>query len=514
MKLKRSGKFFINGITMTAAALLMRSVALLFNSFVAKTIGAEAVGLYSLLSGVYGFAVTLALSGINLAVTRLVSEYLAVDDTLSAALTLKKSFRFAIFFGCLSSVMLYFLSDIAASAWLHELRVMRPLKILCITLPAAAISSVINGYFTAVRRVYKNAVSQSSEMAIKIFSTVMLFSFAAHSDAEIACILLALGGVIAEGLVMILNVIIYLIDKRINLISPATANLKSKKLINRRILGISMPIALTSYFRSALISVEHSLIPRGLLKHGADKSRALIEYGTIGSMALTVINFPYALIGSFSAILIPEITESRARGKTRHVRYLSFRSLQSVAVFSFFLMGVFFSFSDILGELLYSSELAGMYIRQLSFLAPIMYTDTVTDSILKGMGEQLYSMKVNIADAIISVTLVWLLVPRYGIMGYIFTIYIAETINTALSLFKAVKVCHIDRSVALVYVKALFSSFGALAIVRLITGLCNISSLPLLALYAIIYFTLIRITDAVRKDDLKWLRNILRHSAM
>jgi stage V sporulation protein B len=69
-----------------------------------------------------------------------------------------------------------------------------------------------------------------------------------------------------------------------------------------------------------------------------------------------------------------------------------------------------------------------------------MYTDSITDAILKGMGEQLYSMKVNIADACISVVLVYFLVPIYGIYGYIVTIYIAEIINASLSIARMIKI--------------------------------------------------------------------------
>ena len=43
-------------------------------------------------------------------------------------------------------------------------------------------------------------------------------------------------------------------------------------------------------------------------------------------------------------------------------------------------------------------------------------------------------MSVNIADASLSVILVVLLLPRYGILGYIMTVYFTEIINFAFSL--------------------------------------------------------------------------------
>ena len=65
-----------------------------------------------------------------------------------------------------------------------------------------------------------------------------------------------------------------------------------------------------------------------------------------------------------------------------------------------------------------------------------MYLDTSVDSILKGLGYQLYSMIINIADATMSVILVWILLPKFGIMGYIATVYFTEILNAVLSITK------------------------------------------------------------------------------
>jgi len=67
----------------------------------------------------------------------------------------------------------------------------------------------------------------------------------------------------------------------------------------------------------------------------------------------------------------------------------------------------------------------------------VMYLDIGTDCALNGLGEQVYSMKVNILDAAVSALLVWLLVPGLGITGYTATIYIAELLNFALSVARA-----------------------------------------------------------------------------
>ena len=70
----RSRRFFINGIILTATSLLLRGVGVAFGAFVTGKMGADGMGLYTLIMSVYGLAVTAASAGVNLAATRLCAE--------------------------------------------------------------------------------------------------------------------------------------------------------------------------------------------------------------------------------------------------------------------------------------------------------------------------------------------------------------------------------------------------------------------------------------------------------
>ena len=79
---------------------------------------------------------------------------------------------------------------------------------------------------------------------------------------------------------------------------------------------------------------------------------------------------------------------------------------------------------------------AARYIRLLSPLTVFMYMDTVVDALLKGMGEQVYCMKINILDAAIGLLLVLFLTPVFGTGGYILSLYVCEILNLACSAWK------------------------------------------------------------------------------
>jgi stage V sporulation protein B len=62
-----------------------------------------------------------------------------------------------------------------------------------------------------------------------------------------------------------------------------------------------------------------------------------------------------------------------------------------------------------------------------------MYTDMSVDGCLKGLGQQVWSMGINIVDALLGLLLTWQLLPRYALAAYIGIIYATELLNFGLS---------------------------------------------------------------------------------
>lgn len=80
--LRRTKIFFINGTILTITSLIMKSIGMVFNLYVANKIGSEAVGIFGLVMSVYMFAITLATSGLSLACTCIVSEQFSKGNFL------------------------------------------------------------------------------------------------------------------------------------------------------------------------------------------------------------------------------------------------------------------------------------------------------------------------------------------------------------------------------------------------------------------------------------------------
>ena len=101
-------KFFRSGALLTAVGLAMRTVSMFFGAFVTRSVGAEGVGLFTLVMTVYSFAVTLATSGVSLTVTRLVAAAIGQGKEEDVSRVLRGAVAYSLFFGVTSAFLLFF----------------------------------------------------------------------------------------------------------------------------------------------------------------------------------------------------------------------------------------------------------------------------------------------------------------------------------------------------------------------------------------------------------------------
>ena len=209
--MRKTKIFFINGTILTVTAFTMRSIGTVFNLYISRKIGSEAVGVFSLVMSVYMFFVTLATSGLSLACTYIVSEQFSKGNFYDGLKAVRSCLLFSLLLGILSSIIVLMFSNVISQNWLNSTISCTPLYLISIGLPFISVSSVINGYFSAVRKAYKTAVSQVFELLIKIFATVFLLNLYPTNNIEAICSYLILADIISE--ICSCSLLIYLYKK-------------------------------------------------------------------------------------------------------------------------------------------------------------------------------------------------------------------------------------------------------------------------------------------------------------
>ncbi len=507
----RTRRFFLNALSLTATALIMRGVSVLFNIYISNAAGSEAMGLFALLGSVYAFSITVATAGINLGVTRLVSDALALDDGRGAKAAARRAILVCTVTGAIASFLLFVLSDYLGNTVLGDARAIRPLRVLALTLVPIAISSCLSGYFTAVRRVKANAAFGIVSQFVKIGATVAILSLIPGLDTEEACIALVSGGAVAEFFSLGATYLLYIFDKRKIKSNTPEKTCRTPESITKKLLGITLPVTLSACIRSALSMFQHILVPKGIYKSGKSWSEALSSYGALHGMALPLLLFPSAFIISFAGLLIPEVSECCAQNDSARLKRTSYRTLSLSLFFSIGVAGIMLFFSHNIGIAVYHNEETALYIRVLAPLIPVMYIDSAVDAILKGSGHQVYSMNINIIDTLTACIFALTLIPKLGIWGYVISIYATEIMNTTLSLIKMFSVSKMKarpfRQVGL----PILCVVGAANISNLVLKLLPLDSESILLLVFKIVFTvflyilLLALTRTVTNEEKEFL---------
>ena len=424
-------KLIYNTALLTGTSLLMNFIGMAFQIWLVGKIGTTGIGLYQLVCSVTALSATVAISGIRFACTRLVSEELGLENSAGIRGAMRRCTAYGLFFGAASAAILWFLAEPIGFLWVGDARTVLSLQLSAFSMPCIALCSAFSGYFTAVGRVWKPALVHLAEQLAGIALVALFLTMSPAGDIEKSCAAVTAGRLAADALSLLLMAAVYAADRR-SYYSGDEGGLR----LTGRMLRIALPLAVSAYARSALSTLQHLLVPRGLKAAGYSADGALSGYGVIQGMVLPVILFPSCIMSAIAELIIPELTASQVRGDQTGIRQTVASLFKMSLLFSLAVALFLFLFADMLGYVIYNSGEAGYYIRLLSPLVPIMYTDMTVDGCLKGLGQQVWSMGINILDALTGLLLVWWLLPRYALSAYIGIICFGEGFNFILSVFR------------------------------------------------------------------------------
>lgn len=440
--MKNVKKILFNTILLTGASFLMQTVSVSFNVYLTNKIGASGIGLYQLIMTVYSMAVTFSCAGIRLGSTRRTIDIISLDENIGVNKTMWQALRYALCSSSIISAAMIFFAPIIAEHWLNDGRTILCLRTLALCLPFVAMSSAMNGYFTATRTVFKSALVQACEQAVKIIVVINILEKMIPMGIEYSCLGIIIGALAGEIFSFVFLFALLLMSKYMR-------KRRSDKASLKKLLHITVPDAIGSGARSILLTIEHLLIPVGFKKSGQSPEMSLQTYGTINGMAFPILLYPSAALSSLSGLLVPELAQCKVRKQEKKINEIVERILSISLLYGICVGGIIYAFAKPISYAIYGNHSVAIYFQLLSPLVPIMYLDMSVDGMLKGLDQQLYSMRYNIFDSAICVILVWILLPRYAIKGYIIVLFVSEIINFYLSLRRLIKVVqHVTFSVS------------------------------------------------------------------
>ena len=457
-------KLFFSKVLQMALIMAVFNISnLCFGIFVSNRLGAEQTGLFHLIMNVQSIGISLSVSGMSLTATRLLSDMARERALICSDHILARCLRICLTTSVSAAAVMMCASDFIASSLIGRPEAASMLRALSPALVCVAVSAVLGGYFTAFGKV--GAIGTGRLMG-EAASWIYIAGAAHSGDGCIGCIDVVAANVTAM-------IVQCLSDTYLWRKSARTHGAQKSSVTTRHVIALCAPLAIGSYLRTGLSSAENLLIPSRLGASGVADS--LAQYGIIKGMSMPVLFFPSVAVGAFVSLIVPEIARRRARRQPNSIRYISSLSAQYILRFGFLVSAIFFVWADEICGYVYSRAEAGVYLRLLAALPLFMFFDSSCDAILKGLDEQVFGLKVNIADAAMRVLLILVCVPVWGIRGYICILYISELLNLALSYWKLKKITALRFPLAKAVMIPLFAIWCSLGAVNL-TGVSHIAA--------------------------------------
>ena len=501
--------FIKNALILTATSLILRFAGIIFKVWLAALIGSEGIGLYQLIFSVYVLVSTFATSGISTAVTRLVAEEIALENKDGAEKVFKRAIQLTLILAMITVGIVYFGADFISIHILGDTRAAESLKVLPLSLPFMGMSSCLRGYFIARRKVTPNALTQLFEQALRIGLIFLLVKKFIAKGISAACKGVMLGDVISETVSCLILYAVFLNDKR-KLKFNNPSNQKSPVL--RRILHIAVPISSGRYLNSLLRTGENILVPKSLAKYPLSTNNALSQFGMIKGMALPILFFPSAILNSVSTLLIPEISEAVTKKQHNIVKTATHNILKLTAIISFITGAIFFSCGEEIGLLIYKEKDVGFLIKALSPIVPLMYIDSISDGILKGLDQQIFTFRTAVSDSAIRIIMIISFLPLFGMKGFIGIMYFSNFLTCLLNVGRLLKVSKAKIKIGSEILIPLSLSVIICTLLKTVLLLLNIKNILVYIIFlSLISFTLYFITmfifGVVKRDE---IRNFMR----
>lgn len=413
---------------LTAANLLMRGVSMLFQVYLTARVGAAGVGLLQLILSVNLFAVTLGTSGLRVAALYLSAEayglrrYGGVRQAMVWCLTAG-----LLLSALVGGAMMAFAEPLALSV-VGDLRAVLSLRLLGLTLPLSCLSMILSGCFTACGQVRTLVAVEVGDKAATVVLTMLLLQQGIAGDLAHACAAIVGGNALAA--VGSVAVLLGLLRRWLGKLDGGGA----MPDMGRRLLGIAGPVAVSDYLRSGLGTLEQFLIPWGLGRFGGSHTQAMADYGVIHGMVFPVLMFPCTVLYAVADVLVPELARCRAEDNQRRIRHVAGRCLRQGFLYAAAVAALLWLLAMPLGQLLYRTDDAGRYLRLFAPAVVMLYLDCLVDGMHKGLGQQVYTVRVNTLTSILDVALLYLLLPRWGIAGYYVSFWVSHGVNFYLSI--------------------------------------------------------------------------------
>lgn len=482
IQLSPQKRAFLTGtILLTGTGFFCRVLGFFYRIFLSRTIGAEGLGLYNMLHPIYGICFALCAGSMQTALSQYIASHMNRGRFI---------FRTGLCISMALSFILAFLicrnADFLAARILMEPRCAEYLPIMGISVPFAAFNACINGYYYGSQNARIPAYSQVVEQIARMTLVFLLARYWIENGYTITVHLAAAGHLLGEIVSAIFTFLcLNLYPPQPRLQAPENSSARETRAGHIHtaaapLVMLALPLMGNRLVLNILASAESIWIPSRLQMSGLSNSEALAVYGVLTGMAMPFIMFPSAITNSMAVLLLPSVAQAQAEGKKSSISASISVSLRYSLYMGILCIGIFTLFGDALGSSVFHDLSAGYYIQVLAWLCPFLYLATTMGSILNGLGKTKTTFLHNVIAMLLRIAFVLFVIPRCGILAYLWGMLASESVLALLHLWSLKKMMPIPWNAGEMIVKPVLLLLISIGVYYFLRGFIRLSAwLPL-----------------------------------
>lgn len=408
---------FVQGALLLAGAtMLSKILGSIYTIVLQNVIGDHGMGLFQMAYPVYSTLLAVATAGFPVAISKLVSEELAIGDYQSAKQVLNLSAIFLSLAGIACFAVLFFGAPMWAQ-WAGDPSATMAIRAISPALLFVPMLSALRGYFQGYQWMEPTAFSQVMEQLIRVVTIIGLAIWLTHRGfpASVSAAGAAFGAV--TGAMAGLVAIAYYWKKKPHLQMEMRQRTHRTKYLLGRLLYYAFPISLGALVVPLMNNVDVMTVVNLLKSAGENQHLATTEFGLLSGRAAKLMMLPTTLAAGIGIAVMPALSEAFTLGYRRLVSNridLSIRMTVLLALPS--MIGLMVVARPINFALFHNGD--GTRTIQILALAILFASaQTTLAAILQGGGwVYLPVLNLLLACTVKLFANLWL-VPRYGIDG-------------------------------------------------------------------------------------------------
>lgn len=396
---KRSGgkkETFLQGIlVLVFSQILIKVLGLVQTLYLTnrKGFGDAGNAIYMGSYQIYALLLSISSIGIPNAISKLVSERIAVGDNSGAHKVFKVALLTFGIIGMAGTLLLFCGAGYISDMWLEIPESKVTLMILAPGVFFVAISSVLRGYFSGRQQMKATANAQSFEQFWKTLLTIIFVEIAVMLTSTNTTYMAA-AATLATSTAIVFSFIYlyrYYIKER-KFISVKNENgvkteNKSIKEIVKTILWIAIPISLTAILSSLNKLVDSTTVVK-MLKPILGEEVAKAKYGILSAKVDILTSLPLAFNVAFATALVPAISAANAKHDMDTInKRVSFSLLLSLIIGLPCTAGMFLYANEILLLLFPNASDGGVLLAISAFTIIFTILAQTINGILQGFGK-------------------------------------------------------------------------------------------------------------------------------